>query len=455
MTIMNETRTGLTTVPPAARSTFRRYRPGTFSATVETIRLTDGRSVRTDLIRLNPDLECYSLDLQGAAPRGTAHYTVTPWAEADPLKDCAPEVTAILRASYPAVGLGELSARMRNDGYPLGRGNLQAHEAIAATQAALWHVTNDVDLDTRPVAAPVSVAVQRDGDTEAVPVAPERPAWVGGITRDSGVRLHVNMAERVQLGSYSVVFASRSHLDGVRVQLERSPDGRAWTPVPSSAVCATGEHEVHKVLGVGATLADGQGRGYAHYRVVITTDSPTESRIGVERVSLTAAGRPAYRNPERVVHLYEYLLARVGRPAAPGRKVTVCLGGANAPGRHNHVVGPILVGGVAPGQRFGLRALDAGAYVVDDVGDPVFGPVTSTEPVFLRLPRRGQSLTARMAVTLPQSDDLEPQLLLGAAAPGAKPQFTPVVRLVSAGRGADAMFLMDIAAKSGRLERVD
>lgn len=72
MTTMNETRTGLTTVPPAARSTFRRYRPGTFSATVETIRLTDGRSVRTDLIRLNPNVECHSLDVDGVAPRRMA-----------------------------------------------------------------------------------------------------------------------------------------------------------------------------------------------------------------------------------------------------------------------------------------------------------------------------------------------------------------------------------------------
>lgn len=439
---------------PATRDTFRRYRPGTYSATVETVRLTDGRSVRTDLIRLNPNVECYTLDVDGAAPRGVAHYTVTQWAEARELEGSAPDVATILRASYPAVGLAELSARVRHDGHPLGTANLRAHEAIAATQAALWHVTNGVDLDTRPVAAPVAITVRQDGQPQAAMVSPERPAWMGAVTRDRGVQLQLTLADRLQLGSYSVVFASRSQLGGVRVHLERSSDGSTWTPVPSSTVTAVDDAHVHKMLGVGATLADGQGHGYAHYRVVITTESPIESRIGVEQVSLTAAGAPAYPNPDRVVHLYDYLVGRLRRQAAPSEHVSIRLAGA-APTLRADVVGPIRVHGVAPGQRFAVRALDPGTFVVDDVGDPVFRPVVSTEPVFLRLPRGRPTPTARMVVTLPDTDHLEPQLLLGAAAPGATPQFTPIVRLLATTWEATATFLTDVTGEPDRMERVD
>lgn len=449
------TRPNLAAVPPAARDTYRRYRPGTFSATVETIRLTDGRSVRTDLIRLNPNVECYSLDLDGAAPRQPAHYTVTPWAEVRELDCTTHDVATILRSSYPAVGLAELSARVRNDGHPLSSGNLQAHEAIAATQAALWHITNGVDLDTRPVAAPVAMTVHQDGEPDAVPVSPEQPAWMGAVTRDRGVALQLTLADRLQLGRYSVLFAARPHLSDLRVHLERSPDGSAWTPVPSSKITAIDDTHVHKVLGVGATLADGHGQGYLHYRVVFTTESPIESRIGVEQVSLTPTGAPAYPNPDRVVHLYSYLVGRLGRQATTGEQVWVSLGGANLPTQQGDAVGPVRVQGVAPGQRFGLRALDPGTFVVDDDGDPVFRPVTSAEAVFLRLPRHRPTPMARLAVSLPLTDHLEPQLLLGASTPGATPQFTPVVRLFPTKREANATFLIDVTRTPDRLQRVD
>ncbi|PJE20383.1 MAG: TQXA domain-containing protein, partial [Mycobacterium sp.] len=39
-----------------------RYRGGTYSHTVDKIVFTDGSTARTDLIRLNPNLQAYSLD---------------------------------------------------------------------------------------------------------------------------------------------------------------------------------------------------------------------------------------------------------------------------------------------------------------------------------------------------------------------------------------------------------
>ncbi|MGV1008435.1 MAG: TQXA domain-containing protein [Dermatophilaceae bacterium] len=440
-------------VLPGVRDTFRRYRPGVYSATVETIKLTDGRSVRTDLIRLNPDIACYSVDLNGEAPRQVAHYTGTPWGQARELTCRAADVAAILRASYPALGLAELSARVRADGHPLGAANLQAHEAIAATQAALWHVTNGVALDTRAVAAPVAMAVWQDGQPQPVRLSPERPAWMGTVARDRAVRLQLTLATALQLGSYSVVLAEGSPLAGLRVHLERSSDGSAWAPVSSSTIHPTDPH-VHKVLGVGATLSDGRGLGYAHYRIVVTTESPAPARLGIEQVRLAAAGVPAYPNPDRVVHLYTYLVCRLPRQGAPGEQVPVWVGDPDAATHRARLVGPIRVPGVAPGRRFGLRALDPGTYVVDAAGDPVFGTVTSTEPVFLRLPRRRSTPMARMAVTLPQGD-LQPQLLLGSSAPGATPRFTPVVRLRPTKRETTSTFVMDVRGLPDRLRHVD
>lgn len=199
----------------------------------------------------------------------------------------------------------------------------------------------------------------------------------------------------------------------------------------------------------------GWAGGYAHYRVVVTTDSPTESRIGVEQVTLAPAGRPAYRNPDRVVHLYDYLTARLTRPAVRPEEVSVPLMHPDAPPARAHVVGPIVVGGLSPEQHFGLRVLDPGTYVVDGLGDPVFGPLTGAEPVFLRLRLHRPVSSARMAVTLPGSGSLEPHVLLGAEAPGAAPRFTPVVRLVPTNRQADAMFLMDVTERPDRIQHID
>ena len=94
------------------------------------------------------------------------------------------EVDWILRNSFPALSPAELSRRLRAAGYPLGAGNIAEHEAIAATQAAIWHFTNDLNLDNRPL---------------NVPVAERRTA--NGTLRVRG---------EPQLGGYSVELASRT-----------------------------------------------------------------------------------------------------------------------------------------------------------------------------------------------------------------------------------------------------
>src|SRR5689334_11443045 len=56
-----------------------RYRGGTYSPTVDTIVFTDGSTARTDLIRLNPNIDAYSLDFLGMAPTRPSRYRPANW----------------------------------------------------------------------------------------------------------------------------------------------------------------------------------------------------------------------------------------------------------------------------------------------------------------------------------------------------------------------------------------
>src|SRR6202048_339191 len=136
-----------------------RYRGGTYSHTVDRIVFTDGSWARTDLIRLNPNVHAYSLDFAGIAPHHPSRYQPGSWSELPHLlaSDHEAEVDWILRNSFPMRSAAELSRRVREAGYPIGPANISEHEAIAATQAAIWYLTNGLALDTRPLNVPVAV----------------------------------------------------------------------------------------------------------------------------------------------------------------------------------------------------------------------------------------------------------------------------------------------------------
>ena len=140
-------------------SRLTRYRGGTYSHTVGTLVFTDGVVARTDLIRLNPNVEAYSLDFGGVAPSRPSHYRAATWSAVTNLRARArePEIDWILRNSFPTIGTAELSRRLRAAGHPLGSSNIAEHEAIAATQAAIWFFTNDMQLDNRPRNVPIAV----------------------------------------------------------------------------------------------------------------------------------------------------------------------------------------------------------------------------------------------------------------------------------------------------------
>ncbi|WP_260860840.1 TQXA domain-containing protein [Mycobacterium tilburgii] len=126
---------------------------------MEEIVFSDGSTARTDLIRLHPSLCAYSLNFSGIAPHLPSRYQLGTWSALDHLRkrDYEAEMDWILRHSYPMNTTAELSGRLRAAGYPLGASNIGEHEAIAATQAAIWYLTSGLTLDTQPLHVPVVV----------------------------------------------------------------------------------------------------------------------------------------------------------------------------------------------------------------------------------------------------------------------------------------------------------
>ena len=116
-----------------------RYRGGTYSSTVDTVVFADGTSARTDLIRLNPNIDAYSLDFHGVSPRHLSHYREVGWwaARRPSAIRWQTEITRILAAGYPFRSTAELTRRLTAAGYDLGAAEIRPHEAIAATQAAI------------------------------------------------------------------------------------------------------------------------------------------------------------------------------------------------------------------------------------------------------------------------------------------------------------------------------
>ena len=99
-----------------------RYRGGTYSHTVDTIVFVDGTVARTDLIRLNPNVEAYSLDFSGISPTKPSRYLVQTWTAVPNVRAHAYEVEVdwILRNSFPNLKTGELSRRLRAEGHLVG-----------------------------------------------------------------------------------------------------------------------------------------------------------------------------------------------------------------------------------------------------------------------------------------------------------------------------------------------
>jgi TQXA domain-containing protein len=386
-----------------------RYRGGTYSHTVDTIVFTDGSKARTDLIRLNPNVAAYSLDFTGHAPTKPSYYRVATWSAVPNLRTRAheAEVDWILRNSFPAVGTAELSRRLRAAGCPLGSANIAEHEAIAATQAAIWHFTNDLNLDNRPLNVPVAQRSTAKGIVFAFDGEPE-------------------------LGGYSIELASRT---AVSLVLQKSVDGRTWHEVTASGLNAeagTGTHR--KALGVGSTMSRSRhgrrGEGYRYYRLVILADAPVA--VGAVRFWLNGSG--TYRNPDRIVHLYDYLLAggRQARESAVAAEIlfddaTVV----------DDLAGPFRL------QATHSAALTAvAAAIVDADGREVTGPVEPGAEFYVR-PQSGRDGVLLTATVPATSNGFGGRVITGVAHDDANSRLTPVALAMPAPLVVDFAIYLD------------
>ncbi|MGB8388075.1 TQXA domain-containing protein [Mycobacterium sp.] len=378
-------------VRPAAELThMTRYRGGTYSHTVDRIVFTDGSWARTDLIRLNPNVHAYSLDFAGVAPQHPSRYRVGTWSALPHLRTCGheAEVGWILRHSFPMRPTGELSRRVREAGYPLGPANINEHEAIAATQAAIWYLTNGLVLDTRPLNVPVAVH------------------------RAAGPVITFEFDGEPQLGGYSVWMASDA---AVGLRLQKSANGVVWQDVSGSHLTTgAGEGRYQRTLGQGSTLSTSShgrgGRGYRYYRLIATSGAGAPE---IEHVGFWLTGTRHYRNADKVVHLYNYLLTEA-REAVHEIEEPLLLD--NQATAESELIGPFQVR-----ITLMLSATD-GHALVDAGGFPIGGMVEPGTDFYLRR-APGTSATTLTATT---PGDLRGQVLTAVALDGGSHRFTPV-----------------------------
>lgn len=344
-------------------SRMTRYRGGTYSHTVDTIVFTDGTSARTDLIRLNPNIEAYSLDFTGIAPTRPSRYSADEWSAVPHLQARAheAEVDWILRNSYPTLSTTVISERLRSAGHPLGLRNITDHEAIAGTQAAIWHLTNGLDLDNRPLNVPVRTV-----------------AADGAFT--------VEFDDERQLSGFTAIVSSR---DGATLILQKSHDGTSWDDVAASRVqVAAGGGEISRYLGVGSTVSDTRhgspGRGHLHYRLLI------DGEATIEDLTFHLDGS-AYRNAAPIVHLYNYLLA--GARAAREAVVAPSLH-ADSALVDSGIVGPFrldVTDSAAVTASEGYAVIDADGLVIDS-------PLEAGAEFYLLIPEGSDGVTLTVKV---------------------------------------------------------
>ncbi len=379
--------------PATELTSMTRYRGGTYSHTVEKIAFTDGSWARTDLIRLNPNVPAYSLDFTGVSPRHPSRYQPGTWSDLPHLRASGKEaeVSWILRHSYPLLPTAELSRRVREAGYPIGTANISEHEAIAATQAAIWFLTNGLALDTRPLNVPVAVR------------------------RSHGAVTTFEFDGEPQLGGYTVWTAPGT---AVVLTLQKSANGVIWQDVSGSLLTTgpdAGRHQ--RTLGEGSTLSASShgrgGRGHRYYRLIASSETGTPK---IERVSFWLTGAGHYRNSDKVVHLYNYLLAGAGNAARsaskdPGVPALV----ATHAVADSDLVGPFQI--TAP-----LTLVASGKHrLVDADGFPIDAVEPRTD--FYLRPAPSASTATLTAKTPP---DLHGRVLTGVALDPRAQRFTPV-----------------------------
>ena len=236
----------LVTALPAAAGTTGEFIGGTDEGT--TVRI-DGHQTHTALLGLKLEddtlLKTYCVELDVRA-QNHAKLAESPWSEypdAGEQFNVHPEkVLWILHNSYPNVGLDALGDKVGVD--------LDKAEAIAGTQAAIWHLSNGADLDEEGNAADIRALYDYLTGSANTGIG-EQPAVSLSITPKTGTEAEVGEAAgpfTVETTASDVELAVEGP-DGVAVvdehgaPLSHAADGtKFWLSAPSGE--ATGEATV-------------------------------------------------------------------------------------------------------------------------------------------------------------------------------------------------------------------
>jgi TQXA domain-containing protein len=298
------------------------------------------------------------------------------------------------------LSIAELSEQLRRAGYPLGRANISEHEAIAGTQAAIWHFTNGLALDTRPLNAPVAVH------------------------RGPGGMLTFEFDGQPQLGGYSLWASSDA---AAVLTLQKSKDGQVWHDVSGAQLTIdAGKGRYQRTLGVGSTLSTSshghRGRGYRFYRLINSVGSPSEATPAIDHVDFWLTGSGHHRNADRVVHLYNYLLAGAYTAIRESEDLPLVDTDAVADlAADSELVGPFRV-------RLPLKLTASdGQPIVDTDGFAISDTVQPGTDFYLRRAADTSAITLT-ATTTPTT--IGGRVLTGVSLDGAPQRFTPVALTV-------------------------
>ena len=189
------------------------------------------------------------------------------------------------------------------------------------------------------------------------------------------MRLTFEFEGEPQLAGYTVQLSADA---AVSLVLQKSVDGVRWRDVAASGLnIAAGQGRHRRRLGYGTTTSEARPgraqRGYRFYRLVIVADGD----VDIDEVTFTLHGAGRYRNAERVVALYDHLVAgaRAARSRTVVPRLTVDRAVVDAAG----IVGPFTF------HATDIAALSVSAgEIVDADGVPTAGTVAPGTDIYLR-----------------------------------------------------------------------
>ncbi|WP_449280889.1 Cys-Gln thioester bond-forming surface protein [Leucobacter sp.] len=327
------------------------------SPTLERVAFTDGTTTRTDLVGLtstgtHQSTGVYSADFaatavdasQGPSLPSGSRYREEDWSANGHLAQNPHQgaVARVLRSSYPELTVAQLTTDLKAaNRLPQSSGNVKNWEAIAGTQAAVWHFTDGKRLDTTRYASPRSAASEHtaDGfDPGAVLDGDPSTGWRAAAPGEA--ILEFVFPADFEPRSYTVTTLAGGEQSDTPTawRLQRSLDGVSFSDVSTGSVSHTfdgGEPESR----TSGNIPPGASYGaYSTiYRIVFSGAADPEQPVQIGDVAFTGFGvfgaQPNYEyreyaNATNVVQTYLHLVELGDTQPVPTPEPVATLAGA-------------------------------------------------------------------------------------------------------------------------------